>query len=110
MLAPISNTNNATTIAGRLRVVAHDILYHQHSKRFSMTHELAALEKMAAQHPDNPVGQFCYYHFSRIARHRPPGASVISPDSLQTTCGSAASGRICCAQCRAPRAMSGLPR
>ena len=24
--------------------------------------------KMAAQHPDNPVGQFCYYHFSRIAR------------------------------------------
>lgn len=23
---------------------------------------------MAAQHPDNPVGQFCYYHFSRIAR------------------------------------------
>lgn len=33
-----------------------------------MTHELAALEKMAAQHPDNPVGQFCYYHFSRIAR------------------------------------------
>lgn len=59
---------NAQVIAGRLRVVAHDILYHQHSKRFSMTHELAALEKMAAQHPDNPVGQFCYYHFSRIAR------------------------------------------
>ncbi|BEO44527.1 membrane protein [Serratia marcescens] len=59
---------NAQVIAGRLRVVAHDILYHQHSKRFSMTHELAALEKMAAQQPDNPVGQFCYYHFSRIAR------------------------------------------
>ena len=36
---------NAQVIAGRLRVVAHDILYHQHSKRFSMTHELAALEK-----------------------------------------------------------------
>jgi YccS/YhfK family integral membrane protein len=33
-----------------------------------MGNELAALEKVAAQHPDNPVGQFCYYHFSRIAR------------------------------------------
>lgn len=59
---------NAQVIAGRLRTVAHDILYHQYSQRFSMTHELAALEKVAAQHPDNPVGQFCYYHFSRIAR------------------------------------------
>ncbi|MEE4485043.1 YccS/YhfK family putative transporter [Serratia ficaria] len=59
---------NAQVIAGRLRVVAHDILYHQHSQRFNMTHELAALEKVAAQHADNPVGQFCYYHFSRIAR------------------------------------------
>ncbi|CAI2527733.1 YccS/YhfK family putative transporter [Serratia proteamaculans] len=59
---------NAQVIAGRLRTVAHDILYHQHSQRFKMDHELAALEKVAAQHPDNPVGQFCYYHFSRIAR------------------------------------------
>ncbi|MGQ7171978.1 pyrimidine/purine nucleotide monophosphate nucleosidase domain-containing protein, partial [Escherichia sp. R-CC3] len=23
---------------------------------------------IARQHPDNPVGQFCYWHFSRIAR------------------------------------------
>ncbi|CAI1105878.1 Inner membrane protein yccS [Serratia entomophila] len=59
---------NAQVIAGRLRVVARDILYHQHSQRFNMAHELAALEKVAAQHADNPVGQFCYYHFSRIAR------------------------------------------
>lgn len=59
---------NAQVIANRLRTVAHDILYHQHSQRFNMDHELAALEKVAAQHPDNPVGQFCYYHFSRIAR------------------------------------------
>jgi uncharacterized membrane protein YccC len=59
---------NAQVIAGRLRTVAHDILYHQHSQRFKMDHELLALEKVAAQHPDNPVGQFCYYHFSRIAR------------------------------------------
>jgi YccS/YhfK family integral membrane protein len=59
---------NAQVIAGRLRTVAHDILYHQHSQRFNMDNELAALEKVAAQHPDNPVGQFCYYHFSRIAR------------------------------------------
>ncbi|CAI1179803.1 Inner membrane protein yccS [Serratia quinivorans] len=59
---------NAQVIAGRLRTVAHDILYHQHSQRFNMGNELAALEKVAAQHPDNPVGQFCYYHFSRIAR------------------------------------------
>lgn len=59
---------NAQVIAGRLRTVAHDILYHQHSQRFNMENELAALEKVAAQHPDNPVGQFCYYHFSRISR------------------------------------------
>ncbi|WP_413505012.1 YccS/YhfK family putative transporter [Serratia grimesii] len=59
---------NAQVIAGRLRTVAHDILYHQHSQRFNMDNELAALEKVATQHPDNPVGQFCYYHFSRIAR------------------------------------------
>lgn len=59
---------NAQVIANRLRTVAHDILYHQHSQRFNMDNELAALEKVAAQHPDNPVGQFCYYHFSRIAR------------------------------------------
>ncbi|CAI1175586.1 YccS/YhfK family putative transporter [Serratia entomophila] len=59
---------NAQVIAGRLRVVARDILYHQHSQRFNMAHELAALEKVAAQYADNPVGQFCYYHFSRIAR------------------------------------------
>ena len=39
---------NAQVIAGRLRAVAHDILYHQHSKRFSMTHELAALENGGA--------------------------------------------------------------
>jgi YccS/YhfK family integral membrane protein len=59
---------NAQVIAARLRVVANDILYHHHSQRFSMTNELAALEKVAAQHADNPVGQFCFYHFSRIAR------------------------------------------
>ncbi|KEY58675.1 inner membrane protein YccS [Serratia sp. DD3] len=59
---------NAQVIAARLRVVAEDILYHRHSRRFSMKHELAALEKVATRHADNPVGQFCYYHFSRIAR------------------------------------------
>jgi YccS/YhfK family integral membrane protein len=59
---------NAQVIAGRLRVVANDILYHRRSARFSMKNELAALEKVATQHADNPVGQFCFYHFSRIAR------------------------------------------
>ncbi|KFK93059.1 MULTISPECIES: YccS/YhfK family putative transporter [unclassified Serratia (in: enterobacteria)] len=59
---------NAQVIAGRLRVIANDILYHQRSTRFSMKKELAALEKVATQHADNPVGQFCFYHFSRIAR------------------------------------------
>ncbi len=27
-----------------------------------------ALGRSANQHPENPVGQFCYWHFSRIAR------------------------------------------
>ncbi|MCY5688478.1 hypothetical protein OV522_26695, partial [Salmonella enterica subsp. enterica serovar 1,4,[5],12:i:-] len=36
--------------------------------RFSMEKQIGALEKIANQHPENPVGQFCYWHFSRIAR------------------------------------------
>jgi len=59
---------NAQTIAGRLRVLADDILYHRYPERFTMDKPLQALEKIARQHPDNPVGHFCYYHFSRIAR------------------------------------------
>lgn len=59
---------NAQVIAARLRVIADDILYHRRSDRFSMTNELEALEKIASRYRDNPVGQFCYYHFSRIAR------------------------------------------
>lgn len=59
---------NAQTIAARLRVLADDILYHKLPERFEMEKPLQALEKIARQHPDNPVGQFCSYHFSRIAR------------------------------------------
>ncbi|WP_338635621.1 YccS/YhfK family putative transporter [Erwinia persicina] len=59
---------NAQTIAARLRVLADDILYHRYPERFTMDKPLQALEKIARQHPDNPVGHFCYYHFSRIAR------------------------------------------
>ena len=33
-----------------------------------MDKQIGALEKIADQHPDNPVGQFCAWHFSRIAR------------------------------------------
>ena len=33
-----------------------------------MEKQIGTLEKIARQHPDNPVGQFCYWHFSRIAR------------------------------------------
>ncbi len=58
----------ARTVAARLRVVSDDILYHRFPERFSMEKPLAALEKIARQHPENPVGQFCHYHFSRIAR------------------------------------------
>lgn len=58
----------ARTVADRLRVVGDDILYHRYPQRFSMEKPLAALEKIARQNPDNPVGQFCHYHFSRIAR------------------------------------------
>lgn len=59
---------NAIAIATRLRTLADDILYHRLPERFTMDIQLQALAKIARQHPDNPVGSFCYYHFSRIAR------------------------------------------
>jgi YccS/YhfK family integral membrane protein len=59
---------NAKTISARLRVLADNILYHQLPDRFAMDKQLGALEKIAHQHPDNPVGNFCLYHFNRIAR------------------------------------------
>lgn len=59
---------NARIISARLRVLADAILYHQLTGRFEMEKPLSALEKIARQHPDNPVGHFCLYHFSRIAR------------------------------------------
>ncbi|MDT3668155.1 YccS/YhfK family putative transporter [Cronobacter dublinensis] len=58
----------AQTVATRLRTLSGDILYHRYSRRFTMDKQIAALAKIARQHPDNPVGQFCEYHFSRIAR------------------------------------------
>ncbi|WLI77930.1 YccS/YhfK family putative transporter [Kosakonia sp. H02] len=59
---------NAQTVAARLRVLSDDILYHRYPTRFTMDKQTGALEKIARQHPDNPVGQFCAWHFSRIAR------------------------------------------
>ncbi|MDZ7277013.1 YccS/YhfK family putative transporter [Pantoea eucrina] len=59
---------NANIISARLRRLADAILYHQLPPRFEMEKPLGALEKIARQHPDNPVGHFCFYHFSRIAR------------------------------------------
>ncbi len=59
---------NAQTVSTRLRVLADDILYHRYPQRFDMDKQCGALEKIARQHPDNPVGQFLEYHFSRIAR------------------------------------------
>ncbi|MBB1201998.1 hypothetical protein EGM70_17100 [Enterobacteriaceae bacterium 89] len=59
---------NAQTIAARLRVMADDILYHRFPQRFNMDKQIGALEKIARQHPDNPVGQFCVWHFGRIAK------------------------------------------
>ncbi|OON39308.1 hypothetical protein BTJ39_13575 [Izhakiella australiensis] len=59
---------NAQTIANRLRVLADDILYHRLPDRFSMNKQLSALEKITRHHNDNPVGHFCYHHFSRIGR------------------------------------------
>ena len=59
---------NAQTVAARLRVLADDILYHRYPSRFTMEKQIGALEKIAHQHPDNPVGQFCAWHFSRIAK------------------------------------------
>ncbi|MFP1557597.1 hypothetical protein ACLB1T_08865 [Escherichia coli] len=34
--------------------------------------KIGALEKIARQHPDNPVGQFCYWHFSPSPRAAHP--------------------------------------
>lgn len=59
---------NAQVVAARLRVLADDILYHRYPTRFTMEKQIDALEKIARQHPQNPVGQFCAWHFSRIAR------------------------------------------
>lgn len=59
---------NAQTVAARLRILADDILYHRYPRRFNMDKQIGALEKIARQHPDNPVGQFCAWHFSQIAR------------------------------------------
>lgn len=66
---------NARTIAAELREVADDILYHRYPRVFNMEKQTQALGDIALQHPENPVGQFCAWHFSRIARilqtHRP---------------------------------------
>lgn len=59
---------NARVIAKRLRQLADDILYHRLPTRFTMSKQLQALEKIARQNNENPMGHFCYYHFSRIAR------------------------------------------
>ncbi|WP_258961404.1 YccS/YhfK family membrane protein, partial [Klebsiella pneumoniae] len=56
---------NAQTVAARLRELADDLLYHRYPQRFQMDKQIGALEKIAWQHPDNPVGQFCAWHFSR---------------------------------------------
>ncbi|PIJ43845.1 YccS/YhfK family putative transporter [Tatumella sp. OPLPL6] len=59
---------NANTVASQLHRLADDILYHQFVKPFSMSKQISALEKLAQQFPHNPVPQFCFYHFTRIAR------------------------------------------
>lgn len=76
---------NAQTVSARLRVMADDILYHRLPTRFNMDKQTGALEKIARQHPDNPVGQFCAWHFNRIARvlqsHRPLYSRNLMADS-----------------------------
>ena len=57
---------NAKIISARLRVLADAILYHQLPERFHMESRSARWKN--ARSPDNPVGNFCLYHFSRIAR------------------------------------------
>ncbi len=59
---------NAQVVAARLRLLPDDILSHRYPTRFTMEKQIGALEKIARQHPQNPVGQFCAWHFSRIAR------------------------------------------
>lgn len=76
---------NAQAVSTRLREMADDILYHRFPKRFNMDKQTGALEKIARQHPNNPVGQFCAWHFSRIARvlqsHHPLYSRNLMADS-----------------------------
>ncbi|WP_413787446.1 FUSC family membrane protein [Salmonella enterica] len=58
---------NAQTVAARLRVLADDILYHRLRRASPWKTDWRSGEDRH-QHPENPVGQFCYWHFSRIAR------------------------------------------
>ncbi len=60
---------NAQTVAARLRVLADDILYHRLPTRFTMEKQIGALEKIARQHPDNPVGQFCLMLITTLASY-----------------------------------------
>ncbi|MBS0876693.1 MULTISPECIES: YccS/YhfK family putative transporter [Tatumella] len=57
----------ANLVAGQLRKTADNILYHQIPADFSMRESLSELQNIVRQYPDNPVGQFYLYHFSKIA-------------------------------------------
>lgn len=59
---------NAGLITARLRQTADEILYHQLPRAFSIKEQISSLEKLIQHYPDNAAGQFCHYHFSRIAR------------------------------------------
>jgi YccS/YhfK family integral membrane protein len=58
----------AKIISKRLRTIADDIQYHRKSAPFSMRNEILAIKKIAHQHPNNEVGKFYVYHFSRVGR------------------------------------------
>lgn len=59
---------NAEQACEQLRTMADNILYHQIPAKFSMRDSLNELQTVARDYPDNPVGNFYWYHFSKIAK------------------------------------------
>ena len=76
---------NADKVAEQLRKTADNILYHQIPGKFSMSDSLEELQNIARRYPDNPVGQFYSYHFSKIAKVLQSGMPLYRRDIMADT-------------------------
>ncbi|KGD79544.1 membrane protein [Tatumella morbirosei] len=76
---------NAEQVAEQLRKTADNILYHQIPGKFSMSESLEELQNIARRYPDNPVGQFYSYHFSKIAKVLQSGMPLYRRDIMADT-------------------------